>query len=221
MDNFKTIDMKYKKPPIGIHLIKKENKEEEYRRCKFGFEDMTGEEYFYYNYCYVINSKGERKNPTYRQLDHEQFQKVFKEYQINVLNIRKLKMRRHGFDSRRYLPVILTPEDYFDKPMIYNSNEGLDLKLIEGIIDVLNTVPHSPMGFVNEGQGFIPIAESKTFDKVVKDNRALSFRDWIVSNKYTTSNMGYVDKEKKCISLDELWKKWYEYKENLDKQDKK
>jgi hypothetical protein len=49
----------------------------------------------------------------------------------------------------------------------------------------------------------------------LKDNRTLSFMDWIDFNKYTTSNIGYVDKERKSISLDELWEKWHEYKENL------
>ena len=51
--------------------------------------------------------------------------------------------------------------------------------------------------------------------KPLKDNRTLSFMDWIDFNKYTTSNIGYVDKERKCISLDELWEKWHKYKESL------
>ncbi len=83
--------------------------EEEYRRCKDGFEDMTGEQYFFYNYC-KINGEA----PIRRDSD-DAFFKDFENYKKNVGLKKVLWGRRRHYisdkDMRFQYP--LTPEEAF------------------------------------------------------------------------------------------------------------
>lgn len=68
------------------------NMAEEYKRCKLGFGDMTGQEYFFYNYCY---SNG--RLPIYRKQDHDTFQMYYERYKKETQRIRdyKVKVPKH------------------------------------------------------------------------------------------------------------------------------
>lgn len=61
-----------------------EERAEELRRCKEGHKGMSGEEYFFLNYCY-INGK----------LPTEYTKEKFKEYQENIQTHRKMLITKH------------------------------------------------------------------------------------------------------------------------------
>tara|TARA_R110000772_G_scaffold19922_2_gene55375 strand:- start:12651 stop:13211 length:561 start_codon:yes stop_codon:yes gene_type:complete len=89
------------------HLRK--DQEGEFRRCKEGFGFMSGEEYFFYNYCHING-----KLPVYRQMDKATFDIEFSKYINECKRVRSYKPRESGNDrDRRAFQRPLTTEECF------------------------------------------------------------------------------------------------------------
>ena len=81
----------------------------EFIRCKQGYKDMTGEEYFYYNYCYING-----KLPIYRDLNKEIFEMNRDRYLVEAKRKRNyLSKKPYTILEQKMREQPISPEECF------------------------------------------------------------------------------------------------------------
>jgi len=82
----------------------------QYERCKNGWNDMTGQEYFYYNFCYING-----RLPIRRDVDRNAFDEAFARYTAEVERMRTYKYNKEcgNDEDKRHLERPRTPEECF------------------------------------------------------------------------------------------------------------
>lgn len=79
---------------------------EQFRRCRDGYQDMCGKQYFYYNFCAIESLKHGKIFPDYRVVDNEWFKLVTECQQSHEWGIVCVKRRRVGASWKEAADVI-------------------------------------------------------------------------------------------------------------------
>lgn len=188
---------------------KKEFWYEQFKRCRHGYQGMSGKEYFYFNFCYIENLQQGKIRPQYRVVDNEWFKLIEECQKSREWGLVCVKRRRAGASWKEAADVLhdCLFTSHFHVGM--NSKTENDSKLLFRKVKFLyNNLPREMrVGYTSSTQMYIDFSY---IDPVTNTKRGLQ-SDILVTAPTNSAFEGHMlskwvcDEAGKIPNLLQLW----------------